>query len=35
MKALDAAARLTPEVLERIEEILGYRPEPEKSWRGR
>ena len=33
MKALETAAQLTPEVLERIEEILGNRPEPEKCWR--
>jgi voltage-dependent potassium channel beta subunit len=34
MKALETAARLTPEVLERIEGILDNRPQPEKCWRG-
>jgi len=33
MKALDVAARLTPEVMERIEGILGNKPEAEKDWR--
>jgi aryl-alcohol dehydrogenase-like predicted oxidoreductase len=33
--ALDVAARLTPELLETIEEILGNRPIPERNWRGR
>ena len=33
MKALDVAERLTPDVLERIEEILDNRPEGEKDWR--
>ncbi len=34
MKALDLVAKLTPDVLERIEEVLDNRPEPEKDWRG-
>ena len=34
MKALDDVEKLTPELLERIEGILGNRPEPEKDWRG-
>ncbi|MBK9302493.1 MAG: aldo/keto reductase [bacterium] len=34
MRALEVAARLTPEVLERIEGILDNRPEAEKCWRG-
>jgi len=34
MKALDLVAGLTPDVLERIEEVLDNRPEPEKDWRG-
>jgi voltage-dependent potassium channel beta subunit len=33
MEALAAAERLTPEVLERIEEILDNRPEAELDWR--
>jgi voltage-dependent potassium channel beta subunit len=32
--ALDVAERLTPDVLERVEEILGNRPKPEQNWRG-
>lgn len=32
--ALEVAERLTPDVLERIEEILGNRPKPEQNWRG-
>ncbi len=32
--ALDVIERLTPDVLERIEEILDNRPDPEKDWRG-
>ncbi|HOC43452.1 MAG TPA: aldo/keto reductase [Thermoanaerobaculales bacterium] len=31
--AMDVAARLTPAILERIEQILDNRPEPEKDWR--
>jgi aryl-alcohol dehydrogenase-like predicted oxidoreductase len=34
MKSLDVAGKLTPELLERIDGILGNRPEPEKDWRG-
>ncbi len=33
MKALEVAARLTPETLERIEGILDNRPRPELDWR--
>jgi voltage-dependent potassium channel beta subunit len=33
MKAVDAAGKLTPEVMERIEEILHNRPEPEEDFR--
>ncbi len=33
MKALDVVPKLTVEVLERIEQILDNRPEPEKNWR--
>jgi len=31
--AMEVAGRLTPAILERIEQILGNRPEPEKDWR--
>ncbi len=34
MKALEIAAQLTPDVQERIEEILENRPEGEQNWRG-
>ena len=34
MKALQVAEQLTPEVQERIEEILDNKPEGEKNWRG-
>ncbi len=34
MKSLDVAEKLTPELLERIDGILGNKPEPEKDWRG-
>jgi aryl-alcohol dehydrogenase-like predicted oxidoreductase len=34
MKALAVAERLTPDVLEQIEEILDNRPGPERNWRG-
>jgi voltage-dependent potassium channel beta subunit len=34
MKALAVADQLTPEVQERIEEILDNKPEGEKNWRG-
>ena len=33
MAALEVVPRLTPEVMERIEKILGNRPEAEKDWR--
>ncbi len=33
MKALDVAAKLTPELLERIEGILANRPQPGLDWR--
>jgi len=33
MKAIDVVERLTPEVLERIEEIVANRPDPEPDWR--
>jgi voltage-dependent potassium channel beta subunit len=33
MKALGVLPRLTPEVMERIEAVLGNRPEPERDWR--
>lgn len=32
--ALEVAERLTPEFLERIEEVLDNRPQGEKNWRG-
>jgi aryl-alcohol dehydrogenase-like predicted oxidoreductase len=32
--ALAVAEKLTPEVLERIEEILDNRPKGEQNWRG-
>ncbi len=35
MQALEVAARLTPDVLERIETILANKPEPEINWRER
>jgi voltage-dependent potassium channel beta subunit len=31
--AMEVAGRMTPSVLERIEQILGNRPAPEKDWR--
>ncbi len=34
MQALEVAERLTPELLESIDDILGNRPEPVKDWRG-
>jgi len=34
LKALDIAAQLTPDVQERIEDILDNRPEGEQNWRG-
>lgn len=33
MKAMDVFERLTPEVLEKIEQIVGNKPEPEQDWR--
>ena len=33
MQALDVADRLTPETMDRIENILDNRPEPPKNWR--
>jgi voltage-dependent potassium channel beta subunit len=33
MKAMDVVEKLTPEVLERIEEIVDNKPEPEQDWR--
>jgi voltage-dependent potassium channel beta subunit len=33
MKAMEVLERLTPEVLERIEEVVANRPEPEHDWR--
>jgi aryl-alcohol dehydrogenase-like predicted oxidoreductase len=33
VKAVDVAPRLTPQVMERIEAILGNKPTPEKDWR--
>ncbi len=33
MEALDVASRLEPGVLDRIEDILGNRPEPPTDWR--
>jgi len=34
MKAMEMFEKLTPEVLERIEEILDNTPEPPQNWRG-
>ena len=34
MKALQIVERLTPEVMDRIEAVLGNKPVPEKDWRG-
>ena len=34
MEALAVAERMTPDLQERIEEILDNRPEPDKNWRG-
>ena len=34
LKALEIAAQLTPDVQERLEEILNNRPEAEQNWRG-
>jgi aryl-alcohol dehydrogenase-like predicted oxidoreductase len=33
MKAMDVVEKLTPEVLDRIEEIVDNKPEPEQDWR--
>lgn len=33
MQALDVAARLTPEVMARFDEILGNKPQPDFDWR--
>jgi hypothetical protein len=33
MQALDVANRLTPETMDRIEDILDNRPTPPKNWR--
>ena len=33
MQALEVAGRLTPELLEKIEDILDDRPQPEQDWR--
>lgn len=33
MKAMDVVERITPDVLERIEDIVANRPEPEPDWR--
>lgn len=33
MKALEVSHRLTPEIINRIDEVLGNKPRPEKSWR--
>jgi len=33
MKAMDVVEKLTPEVLERIEEIVDNKPTPEPDWR--
>jgi voltage-dependent potassium channel beta subunit len=33
MKATDVADRLTPDVLERIDDVLGNTPDPEHDWR--
>ena len=34
MKAIDYVEKLTPAVMERIEEILDNKPQPENDWRG-
>ena len=34
MKAIDVVAKLTPEVMERIEAILDNKPKPPTDWRG-
>ena len=33
MKAMEVFENLTPEIIERIEEIVGNKPEPEPDWR--
>jgi len=33
MKSLNFVSKLNPEVLQKIETILGNKPEPEKNWR--
>jgi len=33
MKALEVSHRLTPEIMNKIDEVLGNKPRPEKSWR--
>jgi aryl-alcohol dehydrogenase-like predicted oxidoreductase len=33
MKAMAVVEKLTPEVLEKIEEIVDNKPEPEHDWR--
>jgi hypothetical protein len=33
MKAMEVYENLTPAIVERIEEIVGNKPEPEPDWR--
>jgi voltage-dependent potassium channel beta subunit len=33
MKAMEVSEKLTPEVLDRIDDIVGNKPEPEQDWR--
>ena len=33
MKAMEVVEKLTPEVLEKIEEIVDNKPNPEADWR--
>jgi aryl-alcohol dehydrogenase-like predicted oxidoreductase len=33
MKAMDVVDKLSPEILDRIEEIVDNKPEPEQDWR--
>jgi len=34
MKALDAVSKLTNEVMNKIEEMLDNKPQPDRDWRG-
>jgi len=33
MKAIEVFEKLTPEIIDNIEEIVGNKPQPEPDWR--